>query len=59
VGSGIFKSDEPAIMAKAIVEATTHYRDASIVAKVSTNLGKAMPGEEISTLDVKLAERGW
>ncbi len=59
VGSGIFKSDEPATMAKAIVEATTHYRDASIVAKVSTNLGKAMPGEEISTLDVKLAERGW
>jgi pyridoxal 5'-phosphate synthase pdxS subunit len=59
VGSGIFKSDDPATMAKAIVEATTHYRDASIVAKVSTNLGHAMPGEEISTLDVKLAERGW
>ena len=59
VGSGIFKSDEPATMAKAIVEATTHYADASIVAKVSTNLGRAMPGEEISTLDMKLAERGW
>jgi len=59
VGSGIFKSDDPAPRAKAIVEATTHYADASIVAKVSRGLGDAMRGEEISTLDVKLAERGW
>jgi pyridoxal 5'-phosphate synthase pdxS subunit len=59
VGSGIFKSDDPATRAKAIVEATTHYRDASIVAKVSRGLGAAMPGQEIDTLDVKLAERGW
>ncbi len=59
VGSGIFKSDDPATRAKAIVEATTHFRDASIVAKVSRGLGAAMPGQEIGTLDVKLAERGW
>ena len=45
--------------AKAIVEATTHFRDAAIVAKVSRGLGDAMRGEEISTLDVKLADRGW
>ena len=43
VGSGIFKSDDPATRAKAIVEATTHFRDASIVAKVSRGLGAAMP----------------
>ena len=59
VGSGIFKSETPAVTAKAIVEATTHYTDAAIVAKVSRNLGRAMRGEEIGTLDVKLAERGW
>ena len=59
VGSGIFKSSDPAARGKAIVEATTHYADASIVAKVSRGLGEAMPGEEIAGLDVKLAERGW
>jgi len=59
VGSGIFKSSEPATMAKAIVEATTNFRDADILAKVSRGLGAAMPGLEISTLDTKLAERGW
>src|SRR5215467_3351307 len=59
VGSGIFKSSDPATRAKAIVEATTHYEDAEIVAKVSRGLGEAMRGEEIETLDVKLAERGW
>ena len=59
VGSGIFKSDDPPTMAKAIVEATTHYADAAIVAKVSRGLGEAMRGEEIDTLDVKLADRGW
>jgi pyridoxal 5'-phosphate synthase pdxS subunit len=59
VGSGIFKSSDPATRAKAIVEATTHFRDAAIVAKVSRGLGAAMPGEEISSLDVRLAERGW
>jgi pyridoxal 5'-phosphate synthase pdxS subunit len=59
VGSGIFKSDDPAGRAKAIVEATTHYKDPAIVAKVSRNLGDAMRGDEIGSLDVKLAERGW
>ena len=59
VGSGIFKSTDPAKRAQAIVEATTHYEDADIVAKVSRGLGEAMRGEEIGTLDVKLAERGW
>ena len=57
VGSGIFKSSDPAKMARAIVEATTHYRDASIVAKVSRGLGDAMRG--LTDPEVKLAERGW
>jgi pyridoxal 5'-phosphate synthase pdxS subunit len=59
VGSGIFKSEEPERMAKAIVEATTHYEDASIVAKVSTGLGAAMRGAETATLEQRLADRGW
>ena len=59
VGSGIFKSDDPILMAKAIVEATTHYQDASVVARVSTGLGAAMKGFETSTLEIRLAERGW
>ena len=59
VGSGIFKSEDPERMAKAIVEATTHFRDASIVAKVSTGLGAAMVGAETATLEQRLAERGW
>jgi pyridoxal 5'-phosphate synthase pdxS subunit len=59
VGSGIFKSSDPAKRARAIVEATTHFTDADIVAKVSRGLGEAMRGEEIGSLDVKLADRGW
>ena len=59
VGSGIFKSDDPARRARAIVEATTHYRDATIVAKVSRGLGEAMRGEDSNTVDTKLATRGW
>ncbi|MBV8387864.1 MAG: pyridoxal 5'-phosphate synthase lyase subunit PdxS [Acidimicrobiia bacterium] len=59
VGSGIFKSEDPAVRAKAIVEATAHFRDPHIVAKVSRGLGEAMKGQEIAELDVKLAERGW
>jgi pyridoxal 5'-phosphate synthase pdxS subunit len=59
VGSGIFKSDNPAGRAKAIVEATTHYADPHILAKVSRGLGPAMPGLEIDGLETKLAERGW
>jgi len=61
VGSGIFKSDDPSVRAKAIVEATTHYQDPSIVAKVSTGLGRAMPGIEINTIpeNERYANRGW
>jgi pyridoxal 5'-phosphate synthase pdxS subunit len=59
VGSGIFKSDDPARRAKAIVEATAHYDEPGILAKVSRGLGPAMRGEEIGQLDVKLADRGW
>jgi len=59
VGSGIFKSKDPKSMAKAIVDATTHYNDEKILAKVSEGLGKAMAGLEISKLDVKMADRGW
>ncbi|MGC8510672.1 MAG: pyridoxal 5'-phosphate synthase lyase subunit PdxS [Acidimicrobiales bacterium] len=59
VGSGIFKSEDPVRMANAIVEATTHYADAAVVAKVSTGLGSAMRGAETATLETRLAERGW
>jgi len=59
VGSGIFKSADPERMARAIVEATTHFEDASVVAKVSTGLGAAMAGFETATLETRLAERGW
>ena len=59
VGSGIFKSEDPVRMANAIVQATAHYRDASVVASVSTGLGAAMRGFETSTLETRLAERGW
>ena len=61
VGSGIFKSEYPALVAKAIVEATTHYMDADVIARVSTGLGKAMPGISVSSLPEKelLATRGW
>jgi pyridoxal 5'-phosphate synthase pdxS subunit len=59
VGSGIFKSSDPARFARAIVEATTHYRDAGIVAKVSRGLGDAMRGEDSRTVEVRLADRGW
>ena len=50
VGSGIFKSADPAARAKAVVQATTHFRDADILAKVSEDLGDAMPGIETSKL---------
>jgi pyridoxal 5'-phosphate synthase pdxS subunit len=59
VGSGIFKSSDPAPFAKAIVEATTHFNDAAIVAKVSRGLGDAMRGEDSAAVDTKLADRGW
>ena len=59
VGSGIFKSENPARRARAIVEATTHYKDAAIVAKVSRGLGEAMRGEDAASVETRLAERGW
>ncbi|HEX7475808.1 MAG TPA: pyridoxal 5'-phosphate synthase lyase subunit PdxS [Dehalococcoidales bacterium] len=61
VGSGIFKSSEPAIRAKAIVKATTHYKDAKIIAEVSKGLGEAMPGKDIKQIPEGelLARRGW
>ncbi|MFZ4667711.1 MAG: pyridoxal 5'-phosphate synthase lyase subunit PdxS [Microthrixaceae bacterium] len=59
VGSGIFKSADPAPRAKAIVEATTHYGDPHILAKVSRGLGAPMTGIGMDDLDLKLADRGW
>jgi pyridoxal 5'-phosphate synthase pdxS subunit len=61
VGSGIFKSGDPARRAKAIVEATTHYRDAGIIAEVSKNLGEPMVGRQISSIPEAelIAGRGW
>jgi pyridoxal 5'-phosphate synthase pdxS subunit len=59
VGSGIFKSDEPARRAAAIVEATTHFNDASILAKVSRGLGAPMTGIGMDAINERYAERGW
>ena len=59
VGSGIFKSADPSPRAKAIVEATTHYQDADILAKVSRGLGTPMTGIGMDEIDVKYADRGW
>jgi pyridoxal 5'-phosphate synthase pdxS subunit len=64
VGSGIFKSDNPQVRARAIVEATTHYEDPAVIARVSTGLGGAMPGLEMATLVAggaggTFATRGW
>jgi pyridoxal 5'-phosphate synthase pdxS subunit len=61
VGSGVFKSSKPEVMAKAIVKATTHYQDAAIIAEISKNLGEAMPGLDIKQIPAEelLASRGW
>jgi pyridoxal 5'-phosphate synthase pdxS subunit len=61
VGSGIFKSEDPAARARAIVEATTHYNDPDVVAKVSRGLGEPMPGLDIKQLGEGglLQVRGW
>jgi len=61
VGSGIFKSENPELVAKAITEATANYEDAEVLAKVSKGLGKAMPGLEISQIpeEERLQTRGW
>lgn len=58
VGSGIYKSKNPAKRAKAIVEATTHYNDPEWLARISEGLGEAMPGLEITDDITKLASRG-
>jgi pyridoxal 5'-phosphate synthase pdxS subunit len=59
VGSGIFKSEEPATMARAIVEATTNYENPDVLAKLSHGLGDPMAGLEIGSLETRLQERGW
>jgi pyridoxal 5'-phosphate synthase pdxS subunit len=59
VGSGIFKSSDPPRFARAIVEATTHFADYEIVAKVSRGLGEAMRGQESTAVATRLSERGW
>ncbi|HNR25399.1 MAG TPA: pyridoxal 5'-phosphate synthase lyase subunit PdxS [Methanobacteriaceae archaeon] len=61
VGSGIFKSEKPELVAQAIVEATTHYNNAEVLANVSRGLGKAMPGLEMSSIpaEERLQDRGW
>lgn len=61
VGSGIFKSENPEARAKAIVLATTHYKDAKLLAEISKDLGEPMSGIEISTLkeNERMQERGW
>jgi len=61
VGSGIFKSENPSVMAKAIVKATTHYNDPEMLAEISKGLGASMPGLDVRSLDEseKLSNRGW
>ena len=61
VGSGIFKSEEPAVRARAIVQATTHYEDPELIAEVSRGLGEAMRGMEISEISKEnlIQFRGW
>ena len=59
VGSGIFKSDDPSPRAKAIVEATTHFDDPHILAKVSRGLGAPMTGIAMDEINQRYAERGW
>ena len=59
VGSGIYKSADPAPRARAIVEATTHFNDPEILAKVSHGLGEPMQGLEIASLETRLQDRGW
>jgi pyridoxal 5'-phosphate synthase pdxS subunit len=58
VGSGIFKSENPAKMATAMVQAVIHYQDPKTLAEISTDLGSPMTGQEIEALDFHMAERG-
>jgi pyridoxal 5'-phosphate synthase pdxS subunit len=59
VGSGIFKSADPAPRARAIVEATTNYMNPDVLVKVSRNLGSPMTGIGMDQIDVRMADRGW
>jgi pyridoxal 5'-phosphate synthase pdxS subunit len=61
VGSGIFMSEDPEVRAKAIVEAATHYEDPAVLLKVSTGLGTAMKGMDVTNMpeEERLAKRGW
>ena len=61
VGSGIFKSENPAAFAKAIVEATTNYKDYKLLAEISKNIGTPMTGLEMSSLTPadRMQDRGW
>ncbi|MBI4143484.1 pyridoxal 5'-phosphate synthase lyase subunit PdxS [Candidatus Woesearchaeota archaeon] len=59
VGSGIFKSQNPFGMAKAVVQATTHFDNPKVIAKISAGLGEAMKGLDIKELEIKLQERGY
>ena len=61
VGSGVFKSSDPVKRAKAIVQASTHYKDADVLARVSEELGEAMPGLDVAKMskDELLQTRGW
>ncbi len=59
VGSGVFKSDNPEKRARAIVKATNYYNDPKVIAEVSEDLGEAMSGLEINTLETEYAQRGW
>ncbi len=59
VGSGIFKSSDPARRARAIVEATTYFEDPEAIAGATRGLGEAMHGQEIAALQTRLQDRGW
>ena len=59
VGSGIFKSKDPAKMARAIVMAVTYWDDPKMLLEISEDIGAPMEGLEIEALEVKLQERGW
>ena len=59
VGSGIFKSENPEVRAKAIVQAVTYYNDTKVLAEVSSGLGEAMKGLTIESLEDRYAKRGW
>lgn len=59
VGSGIFKSSDPVKRARAIVEAVAHFDEPDVIAEVSKDIGEAMPGLDIKSLEVRLQERGW